>query len=145
MSGQVVLACAEAPPPTKKGKWDAEALEKTGMARAARSASVRGHRQGFKKVMADRLLANVEAGASNQFLLVVRQSFNNGPYSPLIGMEEIEWQIMLEQFIASGVVAKDEVINIDSVDVSYVAPQAHKIINVALHREYSPGIVFIFS
>jgi hypothetical protein len=33
----------------------------------------------------------------------------------------------------------------DTVDVSYVAPQAYGIINVALHREYSPGIVFIFS
>jgi hypothetical protein len=32
-----------------------------------------------------------------------------------------------------------------SVDVLYVAPQAHGIINVALHKEYSPGIVFIFS
>jgi hypothetical protein len=31
------------------------------------------------------------------------------------------------------------------VDISYVAPQAHGIINVALHREYSPSIVFIFS
>jgi hypothetical protein len=31
------------------------------------------------------------------------------------------------------------------VDVSYAAPQAHEIVNVALHREYSPGIVFIFS
>jgi hypothetical protein len=31
------------------------------------------------------------------------------------------------------------------VDVSYAAPQAHKIVNVALHREYSLGIVFIFS
>jgi hypothetical protein len=30
-------------------------------------------------------------------------------------------------------------------DVSYAAPQAHGIVNVALHREYSPGIVFIFS
>jgi hypothetical protein len=29
-------------------------------------------------------------------------------------------------------------------DVSYVAPQTHGIVNVALHREYSPGIVFIF-
>jgi hypothetical protein len=29
-----------------------------------------------------------------------------------------------------------------SVDVSYAAPQAHGIVNVALHREYSPGIVF---
>jgi hypothetical protein len=31
------------------------------------------------------------------------------------------------------------------VDVSYTAPQAQGIINVALHQEYSPGIVFIFS
>jgi hypothetical protein len=31
------------------------------------------------------------------------------------------------------------------VDVSYAAPQAHEIVNVALHREYSPGIVFKFS
>jgi hypothetical protein len=31
------------------------------------------------------------------------------------------------------------------VDVSYVAPQAHGIVNVALYREYSPGMVFIFS
>jgi hypothetical protein len=30
------------------------------------------------------------------------------------------------------------------VDISYAAPQAHGIVNVALHREYSPGIVFIF-
>jgi hypothetical protein len=31
------------------------------------------------------------------------------------------------------------------VDVSYAAPQVHGIVNVALHREYSLGIVFIFS
>jgi superfamily II RNA helicase len=31
------------------------------------------------------------------------------------------------------------------VDVSYAALQAHRIVNVALHREYSPDIVFIFS
>jgi hypothetical protein len=31
------------------------------------------------------------------------------------------------------------------VDVSYASLQAHGIINVALYREYSPGIVFIFS
>jgi hypothetical protein len=29
-------------------------------------------------------------------------------------MEEVEWQIMLEQFIASGVVVKNEVINTDN-------------------------------
>jgi hypothetical protein len=32
-----------------------------------------------------------------------------------------------------------------TVDVSYVAPQAHGIVNVALHWEYSSSIVFIFS
>jgi hypothetical protein len=32
-----------------------------------------------------------------------------------------------------------------TVDISYAAPQAHGIVNVALHQEYSPGIVFIFS
>jgi hypothetical protein len=31
------------------------------------------------------------------------------------------------------------------VDISYVAPQAHGIANVALHRAYSLGIIFIFS
>jgi predicted nicotinamide N-methyase len=31
------------------------------------------------------------------------------------------------------------------VDVLYAAPQAHRIVNVALHWEYSPGIIFIFS
>jgi hypothetical protein len=32
-----------------------------------------------------------------------------------------------------------------SVDVSYATLQVHGIVNVALHREYSLGIVFIFS
>jgi hypothetical protein len=31
------------------------------------------------------------------------------------------------------------------VDVSYAAPQVHGIVNVALHWEYSSGIVLIFS
>jgi hypothetical protein len=31
-----------------------------------------------------------------------------------------------------------------TVDVSFVAPQVHRIVNVALHRECSPGILFIF-
>jgi hypothetical protein len=30
------------------------------------------------------------------------------------------------------------------VDVSYAPPQAHKIVNVALHLEYALGIIFIF-
>jgi hypothetical protein len=32
-----------------------------------------------------------------------------------------------------------------SVDVSYAALQAHEIVKLAHHQEYSPGIVFIFS
>jgi hypothetical protein len=32
-----------------------------------------------------------------------------------------------------------------TIDILYAAPQAHKIVNVALHQEYSPGIVNIFS
>jgi hypothetical protein len=35
--------------------------------------------------------------------------------------------------------------SITGVDVSYAAPQAHEIVNIALHREYYPSIVFIFS
>jgi hypothetical protein len=36
-------------------------------------------------------------------------------------------------------------IHTTGVDVLYAAPQAHRIINVELHREYSADIVFIFS
>jgi hypothetical protein len=76
--------------------------------------SVRGHRQGFAKVKTNRVLLDVDVGASDELPLAIRQSFKDGRYSPSIGMEEGEWQIMLEQFIASGVVVKIEVINIDS-------------------------------
>jgi hypothetical protein len=31
-----------------------------------------------------------------------------------------------------------------TIDVSYAAPQAHEIVNVALYQKYSPGIIFIF-
>jgi hypothetical protein len=31
------------------------------------------------------------------------------------------------------------------VDISYAVLQAQGIINVVLHQEYSPGIIFIFS
>jgi hypothetical protein len=31
------------------------------------------------------------------------------------------------------------------VDISYAVPQVYRIVNVALHQEYSLGIVFIFS
>jgi hypothetical protein len=65
-------------------------------------------------VIANRVLLDVEAGDSDELPLLVRQSFKDGQYSPSTRMEEREWQIMLEQFIATSVVVKDEVINIDS-------------------------------
>jgi hypothetical protein len=60
------------------------------------------------------VLLDIDAGAFDELLLAIRQSFKDGRYSPSTGMEEWEWKIMLEQFIASGVVVKNEVINIDS-------------------------------
>jgi hypothetical protein len=111
--------CAEAlplilVPLAKKGKREVKALRKTGVTRAPHSASVRGHRLGSAKAMADQVLIDVGAGASDELPLVIKQSFKDGRYSPLTRIEEIEWQIMLEQFVASGVVVKDEIINIDS-------------------------------
>jgi hypothetical protein len=57
---------------------------------------------------------NVGAGTSNELPLVLRQSFKDSRYSPLTKMEEIEWKIMLEQFVVSGVVVKYEIIDIGS-------------------------------
>jgi hypothetical protein len=78
------------------------------------SASVRGRGLGSAKIKTDKVLLDVDMVASDELLLVVRQSFKNGQYSPSTGMEEREWQIMLEQFIASGVVVKNKITNIDS-------------------------------
>jgi hypothetical protein len=46
----------------------------------------------------------------------------------------------LSEMLASSPAMASEML----VNVSYVALQAHKIVNVALHREYSSGVVFIF-
>jgi hypothetical protein len=59
-------------------------------------------------------LLDVEVEASDELPLVIRQSFKDDRYSPWTGMDKREWPIMLKQFIASGVVVKDEIINIDS-------------------------------
>jgi hypothetical protein len=39
---------------------------------------------------------------------------------------------------------RGEIFELVPVDVLYAALQAHKIVKVPLHWEYSPGIVFIF-
>jgi hypothetical protein len=66
------------------------------------------------KVRTNKVLLDVEAGASDRLPPIVKQSFKEGRYSPSTRMEEKEWQILLEQLIAMEVVVKDEVINIDS-------------------------------
>jgi hypothetical protein len=66
------------------------------------------------KVVADLVLLEVEMGASDELSLTIRQFFKDGRYSPLTRMEEVEWLIMIEQFIASGMVVKNEVISIAS-------------------------------
>jgi hypothetical protein len=69
---------------------------------------------GSVKSKTNRVLLDVEAGASDELPLIIKQSFKDGRYSPSTSMEEREWQIMLEQFIESGLVIKNEIINIDS-------------------------------
>jgi hypothetical protein len=81
---------------------------------APRVAGVRGHGRKSTKAVADCLLVDVEAGALDKLPLLIKQFIKDGHYSPSIGIEELEWQIMLQQFIASGVVVKNEVINVDS-------------------------------
>jgi hypothetical protein len=66
------------------------------------------------KVVADLVLLEVEMGASDELSLTIRQFFKDGRYSPSTRMEEVEWLIMIEQFIASGMVVKNEVISIAS-------------------------------
>jgi hypothetical protein len=95
MGGRVIPARVEAPPLipaplAKKGKWGAKALRKTGVAQAPCSASARGHERKFAKAMTDQALVDVGAGTSDELLLVLRQSFKDGRYSPSTGMEEIE-------------------------------------------------------
>jgi hypothetical protein len=84
------------------------------VARAPRSASVRDHGQKSAKAMANQALIDVGAGTSDELPLEIRHSFKDGRYFPSTKLEEIEWQIMLEQFVVSGVVVKDEIIDFDS-------------------------------
>jgi hypothetical protein len=39
------------------------------------------------KIKTDRVLLDVDAGASDEFPLAIRQSFKDGQYSPSTGME----------------------------------------------------------
>jgi hypothetical protein len=87
MVGQVVRAYAEAPPlmlaaSAKKRKCDAKASQKTSGWRAPCSTSARGRGRKSVKVVANSTLLVVEVGVSDELLLVIRQSFKDGRYSP---------------------------------------------------------------
>jgi hypothetical protein len=84
-----VLPLAPAPP-AKKRKHGAKALQKTGAWQALCSNTVRGRGRGSTKTMVDRVILDVEMGASDELPLMIRQSFKDGRYSPLTGMEEVE-------------------------------------------------------
>jgi hypothetical protein len=90
------------------------ASRRTGAQRAPCSTSARGHGRKSMKVVANSTLLDVETGASDELPLAIRQCFKDSRYSPSTKMEEVEWQKMRERFIVSGVVVKNEVINIDS-------------------------------
>jgi hypothetical protein len=119
MGGQVVPAHMEAlplilAPLARKGKWGAKAPRKTSVSWALCYASVRGCGWKSEKAIAEQALIDMGAGTSDDLPLVIRQSFKDSWYPHSTGMEEIEWQIMLEQFVVSRVVVKDEIIDIDS-------------------------------
>jgi hypothetical protein len=67
-------------PPAKKGRQVTKALRKTRATQAPHSVSVRGHGRRSTKAMANPALIDVVAGASDELLLVVRQSFKDGRY-----------------------------------------------------------------
>jgi hypothetical protein len=119
MAGWVIPSHAEAPPLVsialaENRKSGNTGSRKTGAQWAPRFASVRGRGWKSMKVVADLVLLEVEMGASDELSLTIRQFFKDGRYSPLTRMEEVEWLIMIEQFIASGMVVKNEVISIAS-------------------------------
>jgi hypothetical protein len=83
ITGQVIPIRAEVSslvlvPPSRKGVHGAKAPQNTGAQRAPRSGSVRGRGQKSTKVVAEWVLANVEARASDELPLVIRQSFKDG-------------------------------------------------------------------
>jgi hypothetical protein len=56
----------------KKKRWGARTLQKTSVRRAARLTGVSSRGRGSVKVKIDRVLLDVEAGASDELPLVVR-------------------------------------------------------------------------
>jgi hypothetical protein len=92
MARQVIHARVEASPlvlvaPADRRKCGTKASLKTSARWAPCSTSVRGRGRKSVKAVADLALLEVEAGASDELPLVIRQSFKRGRYSPSTGME----------------------------------------------------------
>jgi hypothetical protein len=51
---------------------------------------VRGRERGSAKIKTNRILLDDAVGGSDELPLIIRQSFKDGHYSPLTGMEERE-------------------------------------------------------
>jgi hypothetical protein len=111
VAGEIVLISTEAPPlgrtPLSKKRRGSGASQKTTAHQGSRSACVRGCGRGSAKIKIDMVLLDIGEGASDEHLPAIRQSFKDGRYSPSTSMEEREWQIILEQFIASGIFCKE--------------------------------------
>jgi hypothetical protein len=97
-------------PQTRRKRHGVGAPCKSNNRRASRSVRGRGHGRGSAKAKTDRILLDAEVGASGELPPLVKQSFNEGCYAPSTGMEMDEWQILLDQFIAMGVLVLDQFI-----------------------------------
>jgi hypothetical protein len=61
-----------------------------------------------------KVLLDSEAGTFGDLSPRVRHSFLEGCYSPSMGMEFDNCEIILEQFLAMGMIVKEEDVSVDS-------------------------------
>jgi hypothetical protein len=73
-------------PQNKRKRQGIGAPHKSDCHRASCSVRCRGNGQGSMKAKATRVLLDAEAGGSGELLPIVKQSFQEGCYSPSIGM-----------------------------------------------------------
>jgi hypothetical protein len=78
------------------------------------SAPKKSHGGASAKDKAKKVLLDSEAGTSGDLSPRVRNSFLERRYSPSTGMEFHKWQIVLEQFMAIGMIVKEEDVSVDS-------------------------------
>jgi hypothetical protein len=77
-------------PPAKRRKRGAKAPGKASTTRAMCSASVRGCGRKSVKAVVDRLLVDVEMGASDELLLLIKQSFRD---ETVVTLLRPEWKL----------------------------------------------------